>query len=451
MPIQAGIYKLIPLQNLLLDLQNARFEPRSSQQEALIKISHDEPDKLANIAEDILDQGLNYSDIPIVTQEKDGMYTVVEGNRRLAALKILSSQQLMESLDLPIKYTKRLRELCEDAKGQLPTEIFCVVMTREDATYWIKLKHTGENKGVGTLGWDGIAAQRFRGNSPALQAIDLVGKSDYINQETKEKLEKISITNIARLLSTPEARDILGVEVTNQQIHLKAPEDETLARLAMIVTDIAHKQIRVTQLDTKEQRIKYAQDIVAKPLPKPYKSSSKDGTGDDSSSKKGESSKPIPPGRKYLIPRQCKLVIPHTRINKIYAELQRLDVEKFTNSCSVMFRVFVEMSLDEYAEKNGISLMIPIKAKGNIVQPIKEKEMSLRVKLKTIANYLESQKICSTDQLRGIRTLINNKEHVLSVDNLNAYVHNRDYSPVPSDLKGNWDSIQAFIQKLWTE
>jgi len=444
MPIQSGTIQPIPLQNLLIDLRNPRYDPRSSQRDALTKIAHAQAEKLINLAQDILDKGLNRSDIPMVTPEGD-MFTVLEGNRRLAALKLMSSPALVESLGLPQKLTKKFKELCNNAKGRLPTTIDCVVTTREDANYWIRLKHTGENEGIGVVSWDGAAAHRFRGTSPALQAIELVEKSEYIDQETRNKLEKISITNIERILSTPDARNLLGVEVNNQQLTLKHPEDDALARLAIIVSDVANRRIKVTELDTWQQRVDYAQKVASQPLPKTYKPS----PTPSKTSQDEESTRRVTAERKTLIPRQLKLVISHTRINKIYFELQNLNVEKFINSCAVMFRVFVEMSVDDFAQRHKILLTVPTRSKTRPGSKPKMVEMTLRQKLTTIADYLEKQGTCSKHELYGVRSLVANRYHVLSVDSLHGYVHNKEYSPTPSDLKGNWDSIQVFVQKLW--
>jgi hypothetical protein len=444
MSIQSGTIQPIPLQNLLIDLRNPRYDPRSSQRDALTKIAHDQAEKLINLAQDILDKGLNRSDIPMVTPEGD-IFIVLEGNRRVAALKLMSSPALIESLGLPQKLTKKFKELCDNAKDRLPTTIECVVTTREDANYWIQLKHTGENEGVGVVSWDGAASHRFRGNSPALQAIELVEKSEYIDQETRNKLEKIPITNIERILGTPDARDLLGVEVNNQQLTLKRPEDEALARLSIVISDIANRRKKVTDLDTWQQRVDYAQEVASRPLPKPYKPS----TTPSEPSQEEKGARRVAAGRKTLIPHQLKLVIPHTRINKIYFELQNLNVEKFINSCAVMFRVFVEMSVDDFAQRHKTQFTVPIKSKSSHGSKPKMVEMTLRQKLTTIADYLEKQGACNKHELHGVRSLVANRYHVLSVDSLHAYVHNKEYSPTPSDLKGNWDSIQVFVQKLW--
>lgn len=441
----------ISLANLLIDLQNPRYDLRSSQREALTTIAHDQGPKLVNLAEDIVDKGLNPSEAIMVTPYDESSYVVLEGNRRIAALKLISSISLLESVGLPQRLTKRLRTLHSRSKDELPTEINCVVLAREDANYWIQLKHTGENEGVGVVPWDGQAKHRFRGNSPALQAMDLVNQSDYLNDETRKKLPKIAITNIERILGTPDARNYLGVDVINRKLILKSPEDDALARLAIIVTDIAYGIKKVTHLDSKQQRVDYAADVAARPLPKPYTPGSSAGTKDSAASvtTPGKTAHKINPERKALIPRQLKLSIPQTRINKIYHELQNLDVDKFINSSAVMFRAFIEMGVDDFAQRHNLLLSSPVKSKKTSNLPPQMREMSLRIKLITVANYLEREKICSKDELRGVRTLISNRNHVLSIDSLNAYVHNKHYNPTPTDLKGNWDNIETFVEHLW--
>ncbi len=448
MPIQQGTIKKISLHNLLVDLRNPRYDPRNSQRDALAKIASDQEEKLTNLAQDIVDKGLNCSDLPIVTAEGDA-YTVLEGNRRVAALKLMSSPDLVESLGLPQKIVTKFKELHESCDGQLPETLDCVVMTREDANYWIQLKHTGENDGAGVVSWDGTASHRFRGGSPALQAIDLVRNSNYLDPETKSKLENIPITNIERILGTTDARNLLGVQVDNHQLTLQHPEDEALARLAMVVSDIANKRVKVTDLDNWQQRVNYAQEVASRPIVKMNKPNKK-ANESDTSSKTGKGNRTTLPERKTLVPRQMKLIIPHARINKIFSELQTLSIEKFINSCAVMFRVFVEMSIDDFAERHKIALTIALKPKGSLTSKVKPPEMTLRQKLVVIADYLEKNGACTKHQLLGIRSLTTNRYHVLSVDSLNAYVHNKDYSPTASDLKSNWDSIQTFIQTIWT-
>jgi len=254
----------IPLENLLVDQDNPRHAPQPSQRQALAAIAQERGEKLTNLAADIWEKGLNPSDLPLVTYgEQDGRYVVVEGNRRICALKLMASPQLLASLGLPKKMNDRFKEIVKSPGEGFPPAITCSVVLREDANHWIRLKHTGENEGVGVVTWDGRARQRFRGSSPALQAIELVEKSSYIDDETRKKLDKIYITNVERVLATPEARKLLGVEVKNGQLTLKSPEEEALGRLAILVGEVANRAIKVTGLDTKDQRVAYAENIAS--------------------------------------------------------------------------------------------------------------------------------------------------------------------------------------------
>ncbi len=438
----------IPLENLRVDLINPRHTPQPSQREAIAAIAFEQGNKLVNLAEDIVDKGLNPSELPLVIPDDEaGIFIVVEGNRRITALKLLASPQLLASIGLQKSISEKFKELQKRAGSNLPKTINCALLSREDANHWIQLKHTGENDGIGIVSWDGRARQRFRGTSPALQAIELVENTNLITEQTRKQLEKISITNVERILGTPDARRMLGVDVKNNQLVFIAPDEEALGRLSIIITDIANKDIKVTDLDSKEQRVDYARKVASQPLPNAIDIDEKNKSGE--AKPKPGTGRRISPDRKVLIPRSCKLTIPHSRLNKIYHELQKLSIDDHINACAVLFRVFIELSIDHYAKEKSISLKITPQPKPGTTVSLQSKDMSLREKIKTIYEYMENNNIADKAEMRGIKALYANRDHVLSVDGLNAYIHNKDFNPTPSDLKSNWDSIQKWVEYLW--
>ena len=153
--------------------------------------------------------------------------------------------------------------------------------------------------------------------------------------------------------------------------------------------------------------------------------------------------------RTTLIPKHFKLSITQVRINRIYDELQRLQLKWFVNSGAVLLRVFVELSVDEYAKGHALSLRVHPKPKPGNKKATIPREMKLKEKLKTAADHLESKGICTKQQLQGVRALLQKKNHPLSVDSLNAYVHNQHYSPSLGDLTNTWHNIEAFVSGLW--
>src|ERR1700720_139652 len=88
----------IPISALLVDDKNPRLpQPNLGQRDAQRAIAQDQQRKLLKLAEDIVAFGLNLAELPIVMQQKDDLhrYTVLEGNRRLVALRALENPEWM--------------------------------------------------------------------------------------------------------------------------------------------------------------------------------------------------------------------------------------------------------------------------------------------------------------------------------------------------------------------
>jgi hypothetical protein len=64
---------------------------------------------------------------------------------------------------------------------------------------------------------------------------------------------------------------------------------------------------------------------------------------------------PLSTSRITLIPSNCSLKIKVSRINKIYKELRGLEVKGFENSCAITFRVFLELSVENFEKTHEIT------------------------------------------------------------------------------------------------
>lgn len=448
MPIREFKYETIDLVNLLLDVSNPRFETQPSQREALRTLVVEQGLKLLKLAEHMARYGPNPSEMPIVIKSKgNGQYTVLEGNRRIAAIKLCTEPQLVDSLGLSGSIAKRLKSLNAEYGSSLPLSLQCAVAPgRKQANMWIELRHTGERGGIGIISWSGVAASRFRGQSPEIQLLEHVKDSVFLDAETRDKLPKMSITNLQRLLRTPEARQSLGIRVTRSELRFLNPDDrdEALGRMAIVVSDIANKYIKVTQLDSKDQRVEYANAVAARDLPTPgdkITPTKLTTTPASKATSKKRGQKSADKDRATLIPKKLKLNITQARISRIFDEMKRLKLNNFENSCAVLLRVFLEMSLVEYSKKHKIPL-VDIKKKN-------KSELTLKKKVVKVADYLESNGICGRNELYGIRSLAKSKNTVFSIDTWHNYVHNQHYSPSVKELITNWDNIQPFFEKVW--
>ena len=70
-------------------------------------------------------------------------------------------------------------------------------------------------------------------------------------------------------------------------------------------------------------------------------------------------------------------------------------------------------------------------------------------KVNVVSKDLITKKIITKHQSKPISTAVTNVNSIFSINTFNAYVHNREFSPIPKDLKTTWDGFETFIKKLW--
>jgi len=140
--------------------------------------------------------------------------------------------------------------------------------------------------------------------------------------------------------------------------------------------------------------------------------------------------------RSKLIPAEFLIAIETPRINDIYLELKRkLRVDDVPNAVGVLFRVFLELSVDAYMDRNSL-------------KPGKDK--SLAGKVLTVADSMLVSGLMSEKQAIPVREAVKSDDKLTLATNLNALVHNRDMMVGGNDLKAIWSRMAPFVEKLWT-
>lgn len=444
--------KLIKIENVHVNTENYRFEPVASQKEAIDKMVEDQNSKLFNLAEDIVQNGLNPNDkIQVVSSSHNATkYNVVEGNRRIVTLKLLNNPDLIDnSKHAGLK--KKFKELHDKNKSAIPKEFECTVYDNPaEADKWIKLKHAGQSEGVGTVVWTALQVQRFEEkvegkSSIALQTMKLLQNSPDVPKEIKSELGNLKVTNLDRLLSDPDVRDMLGIEINNGILQSEIEEKEVIKGLAQIAKDLLDTKFNVKRIYTKEDRKDYIKDFPKATKPNAGKKATKpwqfNVTPTSSPKPQPPKPKPNPKDRNVLIPKTCALKINNPKVNALYHEFQKLKLSDFTNVAAASFRVFVELSIDCFIEGNKIT-----KTKDGKQLDLNS---NLMKKVIEVANYLEDNKLAAAQICKGIRSAVNNKDDLLGIETLHAYVHNAKFSPIASHLVITWDNIQPFIEKVW--
>jgi hypothetical protein len=165
-------------------------------------------------------------------------------------------------------------------------------------------------------------------------------------------------------------------------------------------------------------------------------------------------SKQLSVSRKHLI--ISSLYIQDRRINAIYDELKRkLEVDITPNAVAVLFRVFLECTVDYYIEKNKIVLHKDTKLDGKILKVVDHLEGTLTQKhLKecglvkpTQSDIKNAQQKVKLKEIRKVATKDNNS--ILAVSTFHDFVHDYKISPIPTDLKKYWENLDSFFVTLW--
>lgn len=444
----------IPATNLMLDAENPRLaEGEKGQPNTIVAVLRASGPKTIALAKDISERGLSPAERLIVMPHPAtaGRFVVLEGNRRVTALKILAEPSLaedaIEDTDLNKVMAWGKKFVASGNAEKIPCAVF---QNREEADPWVELRHQGEQGGVGVVPWGALENARYAGRrtgkyAPELQVLDFVEKRGELDAETKERLRDVPITNLRRLINDEAARTALGIEIgDDRMVTTLLPEAEVLKGLTRVIRDLAGG-MKVKAIYTRENRKDYLDSFKANELP----NKAKNGTQARPLLEAGRGSTPAPaaPPRKRsastkarirLVPSGCPIKTPHSRVNAILEELKSLPLEPYANSVAVLLRVFLELSVDEVCKE----LMLA-----------KEFENAkLLHKVQTTLKHLLKEGDLTEDEASAARAATNPQNFLCtSITTMHGYVHNRHMTPSPSDLRAAWDKLQPMFEGIWEE
>lgn len=202
----------VKVEQLHLDILNPRFSEGDvqNQEEAIVALCRDE--QVLELAKDI--GKLNsitplamigaINDASYAQNSGEHGYVVVDGNRRLCALKLLTNPSLApaESQDLFEKISKDWAPIEE-----VPIVLFS---DRKTAEIWLIRTHEGERKGIGRKDWNAEQIQRHSGskkNALGLAILDYAQRNGMITRKQRSR----KITTTQRYLSGESLREALGI------------------------------------------------------------------------------------------------------------------------------------------------------------------------------------------------------------------------------------------------
>jgi len=373
--------KRLKVASLHLDPKNPRLgrERSARAPKEIIQYLFDH-DKAMEVADSIAKRGF-FPNEPLLAISVGDRLVVVEGNRRLAALKALKEPGLLEGAKQ--RQVERLsrRLASQDLISEVPVTI---APSRKATDRQIAGRHVGtpvlawqaENRASFILdklqeGYDNDDLRDELGFSLAdiqaarqTRAIADMARSLDLPEEVKAKLDNPRakvFTTVERVFDSTVGREYLHVEPDPEHgIKGTTSKTEFLKGLKKLVTDVALGHQSSRTLNKNEDIKKYFESW--KPADRPQKAHGTfvpadviSGRSVASSNKHATTSraKRSKPATTTVLPRDLHVRFGNDRLTDIRGELVRLKRDKFPNAGAVLLRVFFELAVTHYLDRIG--------------------------------------------------------------------------------------------------
>lgn len=423
-------YADLPLGKLLLDNDNPRHDPIDNEPEIIAQLLKEE--QVLPLAKSIAaKKAINpFGNVGVLKHPKlPGHYLVVEGNRRVCALKLLK-----DPARAPTSKLKATFEELKQQAGRLPDEIHVALVDNEaDADYWKAIQHHGEQGGVGTRAWSPQGKARHAakvggGADRNRLAIDLVAYAAKSGLITEAERDAISVTTVTRYIKSEVVREALGL-ASASELKINAPDEEFEAAVGTFLKDAVPRtgeEALVNSRSKNEDRLAYVAEFRRKGHA--VKSRLSKASAPRPTSKAGRRNSRSPDRRPHVVPAEFKAQIRNTVLKHVFDELRRID-PTYSFAAGYLLRAFIEQLAHQYAADHGLGLT------GELHQIIGR-----------CARHLEKAN-ASAKVLKPLRVMESDRNSRLSPDSLGAWVHGSEI-PTPAELKRRWDSLQAAFRAL---
>jgi hypothetical protein len=470
---------------LFLDPRNPRIPPSSkplSETELIGElVLHDD---VYDLAKNIAANGFFPSE-PLVAIKEEHRLIVVEGNRRLAACKLLVSPEAA-----PKEFETKFRSLSEkfdqNSLKAIPVVIapsrgstVPLVIARHtssqierwvpamQANFYYNLLHQG-------MSIDDVAKefnQQVGKIREALHAHHLYQMACRLDlpMETANVVRNprgFNLTTLERIFQTPAGREFFGVSLREDGVVVGTIDPNEFKKgFSRAVADVATGAVDSRLLNTPEDIQKY----LTKFPPSERPDLSNKGSFDSTTFMKPGPPKSIPSGPKAvkkpvvsampvgLIPRtfECKLAV--RRIQDLFTELKRLSPGKFPNACALALRCFLELSLYSFLNSKGEITKMRAEEEAAIaaknakrppdkqIPPLPSDWMpSLDQMLNWIADATRNL-IAQPHVTKALKKVMKDEQELFA---LNLYAHNPAYHPTEPRLRESWKKLEELFKAI---
>jgi len=440
------------ISELFLDQKNIRTPISDKDQNALIKDMFSN-EKAYDLVKSYVQNGVFPDEFPIAIEEDD-KYVVIEGNRRLAALKALHEPDIVPS------YKNRIKKL---ADPDIKAINVVIAPSREAAIKHIANKHTINYRKP----WkplrqayfyksqidNGLSIDELMDDYPdhdiprfiKMLEMHKLAKSVEVDETHQEKVHderKFPITNLERFYKDSNVKEFLGIEFDEYgRVNGKIDTDEFYKGYEVIVNDIASGRIDSRRVNTKSEMKKYLKGLPKEVKPdksKEGKFNSDDFEVKEPENKNGQdknkkSNHSFPKGlfRTKELPFNAK----SNSLKFIYNELRTINVKRFPNATHDLLRSFLECSLVNF-----------LKNIGDYDSAIKQADQHVP-KLSEMLTYISKDEFQYLDDSTKevVKTIKSKYDQDYSLPRMNMINHNENWAADEKEIRVAWSRIEKLM------
>lgn len=444
--------KEIDVARLTVDLGNFRIGDQETTRAAYQAMLAEQEDNLANLAADLVENGTNPSELPIVCPDSENakQFIVVEGNRRVTAIRLLETPALASGT----RWHQKFIELSKAYNAKPVKKLYCVVMADKPAALkWIERKHRTLG-GRGLYQWGAEATSRadaYRGKvRPSKAVLDHLRANGVLSGALAKKLQG-KTTNLDRVFQMPYVSAALGVQIAKEgQITFGNGDDKRGTDLLLrMIREMAADGFTVDKIKRAEDRKDFIDTFGKYGVLASGGTTGGAGQGAAAAKKASKSSRKValPIDRQTLAikGRDHHLRVTDPRLAELYQEALRLQPAKLANTGGVLTRVFLELSTDFFLIHQKVPVPVEHLNKGRKAWT----DVGIALKEKITAVLKQIDPTGKDQSFREVRRGLSDSGALHSIQALHDYVHSLKADPDPTEVKRIWGRWHPYLSALF--
>ena len=441
---------------------------------------------LSDYAEDFYEETTDFLDLiksiaedgfipadPIVVwkNEENEKFYVAEGNRRVTALKLLRDPQ-----KAPKKIRAAVKKLASKIdRDSIDKILVNVAPTFEDAEWYINQRNSNATlqrnwSRIQQQRWISDLYQKYDGKIEKIASITKMSKSEleefirilfirnFINDElvknslTDDEFDKASshrfpITILERFFSSTKVKEKWGIEFNGDKVKIKSNRSSFLKAFTILIKNIISDNPEViintrtltSNLDEileKLPEVSFEQDAAIDEEKEPEDTQEEEDGEDQEEGNRFQDLIGDPNRNKILID-LYEIDTDIYRLKGLFDEFKRIPSSRYINCIGASLRVFLDLAVHSYIEKEEIKNEIVVFYKSDF------KDVTLKRRLE----YLKQNNF--TDEPQKIISRLLDPSQQYSLDVLNGFVHSQDTHYLTKNfINGFWDFLFPLIKEL---